>query len=111
MNEGRIETGADVVTVIAEPGALTFATRKEWERIQEGNLEEVYSYATEKIFKGTYSVFFLLRNLAPLDQYVNIRFKLLKVSIDEDGKQVFFVMNLSAAEASQLCKNRLNLWD
>ena len=40
--EHNIETGADVVTVIAEPGALTFATRKEWESLPELSLDELY---------------------------------------------------------------------
>lgn len=109
--EHNIETGADVVTVIAEPGALTFATRKEWESLPELSLDELYGFITEKVFKGTYSVFFLLRNLVPFAHCIDNRFKLLKISIDEEGKQSFFVMNLSTAEAGQLIKNRLNLWD
>ena len=35
--EHMIETGENIVTVIAEPGALTFATRKEWQELPENS--------------------------------------------------------------------------
>ena len=111
--EINVKPGADTVAVIAEPGALVFATRKEWRELPESCLDEISHYETEKVFKGTYSVFFLLRNMNPVEylKTPGTAFRLVKVSMDEDGKQAFSVMDLSAAEGHQLTLNQLTLWD
>lgn len=111
--EPIIETGTDVVTVISEPGALTFATRKEWQPLPEIRLDELEGFSVEMAFKGTGSVYFLLdKYTAPLRSYnLEIRYLLVKVSDDEEGKQVFHCMDISSAERDQLKKNRLTLWD
>ena len=111
--EINVKPAAYTVAVIAEPGALTFATRKEWRELPESCLDELSHYETEKVFKGTGSVFFLLRNMNPVEflKKSGISFRLVKVSMDEDGKQAFSVMDLSEAEGHQLVMNQLTLWD
>ena len=42
--EQRTEPGAEVITIIAEPGALTFATRKEWHELPEMCLDELQQH-------------------------------------------------------------------
>ncbi len=109
----NIRTGEDVVTVIAEPGALTFATRKEWRELPESSLDELTHYETVKVFKGTSSVFLLLRNMNPVEYLNNpgTAYRLAKVSVDEDCKQYFSVMDLSSAEGYQMIRNQVDLWD
>ena len=110
--EPIVETGNDVVTIIAEPGALVFATRKAWEPMPEVKLDELSGFDIALAFKGTGSVFFLLHQFyAPFDRDIESRYKLVKVTYGEDDKMVFYAMNLSAAEFDQLKKNRLTLWD
>lgn len=112
--EQYIETGTDVVTVISEPGALTFATRKEWEPLPETRLDTLNGYKINMAFKGTSSVYFVLHDFAAPSMMrgeLENRYKLVKVTDDEEGKQIFFSMVLSAAEVEQLEKNRLTLWD
>ena len=107
-----MEQNTDVLSVIAEPGALTFVTRKEWQLLPERCLDELVRHETMLVFKGTSSVFFLLRNNAPEDHLSDRNaYKLVMVTMDEDGKQVFYVMNLSRVEGEQLRQNRLTLWD
>ena len=111
--EPIVETGNDVVTVISEPGALTFATRKAWEPLPENRLDELNKFEINMAFKGTSSVYFLLHEyIVPLmGRDIESRYKLVKVTNDEDGKMVFYSMNISAAECDQLQQNRLTLWD
>lgn len=112
--EPVIETGTDVVTVIAEPGALTFATRKAWEPLPENNLDKLNGYRIVMAFKGTSSVYFVLHDFsAPslIRGELENCYKLVKVADDEDGKQAFYQMNLSNAEVEQLQQNRLTLWE
>ena len=112
--EQNTKTAPDVMSIVAEPGALTFVTRKEWQRLPECCLGELIHYETVKVFCGNGSVFFLLRDMYP-DEYLadtGISFRLVRVSIDEEtGKQTFSIMNLSRAEAEQLRRNRLTLWE
>ena len=109
-----IETGDDMVTVISEPGALTFATRKEWQELPESRLCELQSFETIRVFKGTESVYFLLRNMNPIE-YIEekrgISCKLVRVTSDEDGKPVVYAMNLALAEGHQLCRSQLTVWE
>lgn len=109
----NVKPGADTVAVIAEAGALTFATRKEWCELPESRLDELTHYETIKVFKGTSSVYFLLRNMNPVEYYrkPGTAFRLVKVSNDEDGKQDFSAMDLSVAEGQQMEINQLTLWD
>lgn len=112
--EPIIETGNDVITVISEENALTFATRKEWEPLPENRLEILNGFQIRMAFKGTSSVYFVLHDFAALPMLrgeLENRYKLVKVTDDEEGKQIFFSMVLSAAEVEQLEKNRLTLWD
>lgn len=111
--EPIIETGKDVVTVISEPGALTFATRKEWEPLPENQLETLNQYEIVVAFKGTGSVYFMLDKFtAPMARYdTKTRYLLVKIANDEDERLMFYAMNLSEAECNQLKQNRLTLWD
>ena len=109
----REQPGAEVITIISEPGALTFATRKEWQELPEIFLGEITHHETVMVFYGTSSIFILLRNLDVTewlkDDY--IAFRLVKISIDEDEKQRFYIMNLSKAEGAQLIRNRKTIWE
>ena len=58
MEQG-ISAGTDTITIVAEPGALTFATRKEWQKLPEMCLGEIIKHETELVFMGTDSIFFL----------------------------------------------------
>lgn len=110
----KATAGSDVITIIAEQNALVFATRKEWRELPEICLGELMQTEIMLVFKGTESVFFLLRSMNPFE-YLNDTgnaFRLVKVSIDEEtGKQIFFIMNLCRAEAAQLMRNKLTLWE
>lgn len=111
--EQRTETNADIFSIIAEPGALTFATRKEWRELPEMCLGEIYHHETACVFYGTSSVFFLLKNLDvsgwTKEDYTS--FRLVKISIDEDEKQRFFIMDLSREEGAQLIRYRATIWE
>ena len=111
--EHRTEPGADVFTIVAEPGALTFATRKEWHELPEMCLGEITHHETAMVFYGTSSVFFLLRNMDVTDCLKDyyIHFRLIKISIDENEKQRFYVMSLTQDEAKQLVQNRVISWE
>ena len=111
--EPRIEPGNDVMTVIAEGNiALTFATRKEWRELPEHSLDELTQYITAMVFKGTESVYFLLMKTNPLNYFTTGRvFRLVRIAMDEDGKQKFYVIDLSCYEADQLQRNNLTLWE
>lgn len=113
MEQHTIETGADVVTVIAEPGALTFATRKEWRELPESGWDELTMFDVKKVFKGTCSIFFLLRNFLPLRYFEDTKkdYRLLKITTDEDEKLKIYCMDISTAEGQQMLQNRLTLWD
>lgn len=112
--EQKTKAAPDVMSIVAEPGALTFVTRKEWQRLPECCLGELAQHETVMIFTGTGSVFMLLHTMDPADFLLETghAFRLVKVSIDEEtGKQIFSIMNLSRAEAEQLRRNRLTLWE
>ena len=117
MMDRRSEVHQDVVTIVSEPGALTFCTRKEWYELSDTFLGELTHHETVLVFMGTGAVFFLLRNMYPIghlrdlmDEIEN-RYRLVKVVMDEEGKQKFFVMYLSRAEADQLMRNRFTIWE
>ena len=101
--EQRTEPGAEVITIISEPGALTFATRKEWQQLPEVCLDELYQHEIVSAFCFFPNVYFLLRNHNPGDHLKdNGRlFRLVKISY-ENRNQVFNIMNLSRTEAAQL---------
>ena len=68
----------------------------------------------DSTFKGTGSVFLLLRVLAIYEGTGSVynAYKLVRITVDDEtGKQIFFYMNLSPAEADQLKDYRLTLWD
>lgn len=110
--EKKTEPVAEVITIIQEPGALTFATRKEWQQLPEVCLGELVQHETALVFYGATSVFFLLKNINPADFLMDHNsYKLVKITMDEDGKQIFYVMNLSRAEGEQLRQSRLTIWD
>ena len=109
----NIKPGADIVTVISEPGALVFATRKEWRELPETALDELTRYDIKKVFKGTNGIFLLLRNIYPLLSWEEIEkdYRLIKIVMDEDGKQILYCMDLSTAEGHQMLREQLALWD
>lgn len=110
--EQKIKSAPEIMSVIAEPGALTFATRKEWRELPEMFFGEITQHETVFIFYGTSSIYFLLRNINPADFLADRNaYKLVKVTVDEEGKQICYVMNLSRAEGEQLRDNRLTWWD
>ena len=110
--EQKIKSAPEIMSVITEPGALTFVTRKEWQRLPECCLGEIAQHETVIVFNGTGSIFLLLRNLNPVEYLKDINaYRLVRISIDEEGKQIFSIMNLSWAEANQLQRNRLTLWE
>lgn len=109
-----IEIAESMVTVVAEPGALSFVTRKEWQPLPEKMLDNLTNYEIIRAFKGTSSVFLLLRVLALYEGTGSVysAYKLVRITVDDEtGKQIFFYMNLSPAEADQLKDYRLTLWD
>lgn len=103
------ETGNDVITIVSEPGALVFATRKEWTRLPESRLDTLAQLKTECVFMSVYSVFFLFRYMYPLDGVDE--YQLVKIQPDEDEKPAFYTMYLTGAEAEQLKRCRYNLWE
>ena len=107
--EPIINTGNDVITIVSEPGALVFATRKEWRELPESCLIELERQETECVFMGTSSVFFLFRESDPLDGRRGV-YSLVKITMDEDGKPALYMMNLSRAEAEQLKCCRYSFW-
>ena len=112
--EHKTETNTDIISIVSEPGALVFATRKEWRELPEVCLDELLHHEAVNVFKGTASVFFLMRNNSPDGIFKDDgnAFRLVKIAVDEEtGKQILFIMNLSRAEALQLMDNRLTLWE
>lgn len=113
--EPIIETGKNVITVISEPGALTFATRKEWEPLLENDFNKLKSHELLLTVKGKGSIFLLFRSIYSGAKYLTDDlisfFKLVKITMNEEGKQDCYIMYLSEAEFNQLQQNRLNLWD
>lgn len=109
-----IKIAESIVTVVSEPGALSFVTRKEWKPLPEKMLDNLTNYEIIRAFKGTSSVFLLLRVLALYEGTGSVysTYKLVRITVDDEtGKQIFFYMNLSPAEADQLKDYRLTLWD
>lgn len=109
--EQRAKPDADVITIVAEPGALTFATRKEWTELPAEYLDELQQHAIEYVFCGSQCVFIMMKNLLPSNYFKAERpFLLVKISVDkETGKQLFSIMSLSRGEKQQLMRNRLAL--
>lgn len=106
-----MKRNTDIVSVISEPGALTFVTRKEWQSLPEKDLETLSQYEIVIVFNGTESVFFLLRNNHPENLFAERNaYKLVRVTTDEDGKQVFYMVDLSRAEGEQIRQNAFELW-
>lgn len=106
--EPIINTGNDVITIVSEPGALVFATRKEWTRLPESRLDTLAQLKTECVFMSVYSVFFLFRYMYPLDGVDE--YQLVKIQPDEELKPEFYAMNLTRAEAEQLQRCRYSFW-
>lgn len=104
------ETVSETISIVSEPGALTFVTRKEWQILPETCLGELIHCETELVFYGSDCVFMLLRDMYPNEFLKNTDHRLVRIATDERGKHVFHVMNLSDAEATQLCRNRIALW-
>lgn len=112
--EPIIKAGPDQLTLIAEPGALTFATRKEWIELPETVLDELRNHSIIHVFKGrNNSIYLLLHNIRPLDYFSECGNNnlLVKIALDGTGNQRVFYMSLSPAESAQLRRNRLALWD
>lgn len=112
MNQ-KNETDRDVITIVTEPGAVSFVTRKEWRELPEAFLGELTQHETVLVFMGTDGVFFLMRNIAPGEWMKDNSnsFRLVKISTDEDGKQKVSVLNLFRAEAAQLMQSKITLWE
>ena len=111
--DNKAELNPGTVAIVAEPGALTFSTRKEWQELTEKDMGILDGYTISKVFKGTDSVYFLLRNLIP-DEHLkdeSITFCLVKIGRNEEDKQDFYCMDISTAEGIQLQRNQLTLWD
>lgn len=106
-----MERNTDVISVISEPGALTFVTRKEWQLLTESHFGELSQHEIVFAFNGTESIFFLLRDNTP-GNHLSERnaYKLVRGTTDEDGKQVLYMVNLSRAEGEQIRQNALQLW-
>lgn len=114
--EHKTEEIADVITIVAEPGepgALIFATRREWRELPEMCLGELLQHETTMIIPGKGCVYFLLRNNYPPEHFAERigSYKLLSVSVGQDAQQHFAVMSLTTAEAAQLMKSRLTMID
>lgn len=111
--EHKAETSTDIISIVSEPGALVFATRKEWRELPEVCLDELQQHETVNLFYGKNCVFFLMRNHNPGEFFKDgLAFRLVKITVaEETGKQIIFIMNLSRAEAAQLMHNRLTLWE
>ena len=111
--EHKAETTTDIISIVSEPGALNFCTRKEWRELPEVCLDDLLHHETVNLFYGTNCVFFLMRNHNPGEFLKEgLAFRLVKITVDEGtGKQIIFIMNLSRAEAEQLMKNRLALFE
>lgn len=112
MNQ-KEERNTDIMSIVSEPDSLTFVTRKEWQVLPECSLDELKEYEIVMAFVGTGCVFMLLCNMDPLS-FLSERenaFRLIKIAVNEDSKQVFSIMNLSRAEAIQLCQNKKALWE
>ncbi len=109
----KIKPGTDVVAVISEPGALVFATRKEWCKLTESALDELNHYDIKKAFMAPAGIFLLLRDYQPLNfpDSFSKDYLLVKINTDEEGKQAVHCMQLSTAEGNQLILNRMDLWD
>ncbi len=109
----NVKLAPSTVAVVSDDAGLTFATRKEWRELPETALDQLNSYQIRKAFKGASAVFFLVQKFQPLDHMRGIyrEYLLTKIIIDEEGKQVFRVMELSTAEAEQMLFNKLTLWD
>ena len=99
----------NLITIIQEPGALVFATRKEWKKLPECCLCELEQQETECVFMGSNSVFFLFCDNGPLSERLR-EYQLVKITMDEDGKQTFYTMELSSAQAEQLKESRFSMW-
>lgn len=111
--KNKTETKENFISLVEEPGALSFVSRKEWRELPEMFLGELSQHETILVFYGVTSVFFLLRNMNPLE-YLNdteTAFRLVKITTDEDGKQKFYSINLFRAEAAQLMQSRITLWE
>ena len=112
--EPIMEIKPDTITVLSEPGALTFATRKEWVELPETALEELQNQNIIRVFKGKPgSIFFLLYNNNAVDHFSESdnRHLLVKLSSDEDKNQRIFCISLSSAEVAQLRRNWITIWD
>ena len=109
MNQKTVRA-TDVITIVTEPGALVFATRKEWKELPDSSLGELEGQKTECVFMGINCVFFLFQDTNPLDGYRG-EYSLVKIKMDEDGKQDFYTMVLSSAEAEQLKRCRYSVWN
>lgn len=110
--QDKTKTSADVLTIISEPGSLTFATRKEWQELPEICLDELSRHETMLVFMWDADIYFLFHNTTPLDYLKEtcVAFRLVRISVDrENAKQQFYTMNLSRAEAAQIMQNRLSL--
>ena len=112
--EPIIEKKPDDVSIISEPGALTFTKRKEWIELPLIALEELQNQRITRAFKGENgSVFFLLYNNNPIDHFSeNENHQLLvKFSADENRNQRVFCMSLSSEEVAQLRRHKVTIWD
>ena len=110
--EPKAETEQGIVSIVAEPNAMTFVTRKEWHELPEMLLGELTQHETDLVFTGTNSIFFLLRSRDPSIQIRITRpYMLVRFSIGKDGKQNVSVMDLSVAEGEQLRRTQLALWE
>lgn len=104
---------SDVISIVAEQGAFTFITRKEWHDLPECCMATLNNHITVMSFNGTDSTYFLLKDICPLDylKEYGINHKLVKVYVDGEGKQKLSVMNLCQAEAEQMIKNRIAIFE
>ena len=105
-------TGGDVAFCCGG-GALTICTRHEWKPLPEYSLFELFNRKIIKVFKGTESVFFLLRDLypAPTEQEKKTEFCLVRVSADEDGKLTLSSIFVYESDAELIAKNGSTWWE
>lgn len=99
----------DMISILSEPGALAFVSRRCWHLLPEHNMHNLGGYVVNSIFRGTASVFLLLANPLPLSGKKG-DFHLVRICQDEEGKLILEDMELTAAEAAQV-KQTETLWE
>ena len=97
----------DETAIVSDGESVTFATRKQFQRLSEAEYSSLRLYTIVGVFNVADDMFFLMRDSNPLNFGYKRpdQFKLLRFCTN-DGKTVILVADLSEAEAD----NVLNHW-